>query len=167
MESLVDEVRNWNSPVIGAYQLWNFTVGFVSHHSTGDAPVALLHFMAYPLLTTDHFLLSVNNRRKSLQSYVRGFEQKKEIDLLVSLQERIKKKRSVTISAIDIAIKSGLIVWDKDSAKIYPRIHEYGNIKRGLINEMHMKNGEKAQILGKWFSQISVSSAAQYLKVVL
>ena len=44
MGKLVEEVKEWNTPVIGAYLLWHFTQGYVQNHPNGDAPVVVLYF---------------------------------------------------------------------------------------------------------------------------
>jgi hypothetical protein len=43
---LVDEVKLWNTPIVGAYMLWKFTQGYCDGHPNGDAPIGLLHFVA-------------------------------------------------------------------------------------------------------------------------
>ena len=123
MESLVEEVRQWNSPTVGAYLLWKFTVGYCDAHPNGDAPVALLHFLAIPLLKSKRLLEPISNRRKDLQSYVRSFETSKGSDILISIHDRVKHDRGYTMAAIDIAVSSGLIV---------PVGHLFGD-PRGLL----------------------------------
>ena len=44
MGQLVEEVKLWNTPTIGAYLLWRFTKGYTKNHPTEDAPVALFTF---------------------------------------------------------------------------------------------------------------------------
>jgi hypothetical protein len=53
MDTIVDEVKLWNTPLVGAFLLWKFTQGYTENHPSGEAPIGLLHFIAlspsYPL----------------------------------------------------------------------------------------------------------------------
>jgi hypothetical protein len=163
---LVEEVRTWNTPLVAAYQLWNFTLGYCEARTDGDAPLGLLHFIAGPILASPQLSETVSMRRKGLQSYALGFEDKKQVDLLLGLQERIRRRRPQTLAAIDAAICAGLLVWDPESGKLYPRkapkARRGRNLRLGLKRE-----GEKAKILGTWFAAHDLPTIAAYLKVVL
>ena len=167
MGLLVEEVKIWNTPLIGAYILWRFTKGYCENHETGDAPVGLMHFIANAILSSPNLVERISNRRPDLQSYIRSFEDKKESDLLLTVHERIKEKRQYTLESIDIAVSEGLLVWDLETGKLYPknltkRPSRGKNIKPALD-----RNGTKAEILGSWFSQHELDSITTYLKVVL
>jgi len=163
---ILEEVKIWNTPIVGAYLLWRFTQGYCAGHPNGDAPVGLLHFVASAILTNKKLLEPISNRRADLQSYVRGFEDAKNSDLLLNLQERVKNKREYTMAAIDIAITEGLLVWDVNSGKLYAQAlvkrPPIGKTLRGSVE----KDGRKAEILGKWFSKHDFNTIAAYLKVV-
>lgn len=169
MGQLVEEVRLWNTPSIGAYLLWRFTQGYCKGHPNGDAPIGLLHFVALAILTSNRLLEPISNRREDLQSYVRSFEKEKDSDLLISIQDRIRKRREYALEAIDIAITEGLLVWDSISGKLYPRdLTGPGGSKiseKGLANQI-VFDGKKAEILGNWFSKHDLQTIATYLKVV-
>lgn len=163
---LVDEVKLWNTPIIGAFLLWRFTQGYCSGHPHGDAPIGLLHFLASAILTSKELLKPISNQRDDLQSYARSFENTKDSDLLLSIQHRIREKREYTLAAIDIAITQGLLVWDVESGKLYPRDltkrpSRGKSLKKKITNE-----GKKAEILGKWLSKHDISTIEAYLKVV-
>lgn len=163
---LVEEVRTWNTPLVGAFQLWQFTQGYCEAHPTGDAPLGLLHFIAGPILASSQLSETISNRRKSLQSYAFGFEDKKCVDLLLGLQRRIQNRRRQTLDAIDAAICAGLLVWDIKSGKLYPR--STPKAKHGASLRSSLKReGEKAKILGSWFAAHDLPAIAAYLKVVL
>lgn len=167
MDRLVEEVLQWNTPCIGSYLLWRFTMSYCNSHANGDAPVALLHFLATAILTKRNLSDPISNRRANLQSYVRSFEETKNTDVILGLQETVRDKREYTLAAIDVAITSGLLVWDIETGKLYPlnptkRPKKGNNLKASIVKE-----GEKADILGKWFAEHSISTIATYLKVVL
>lgn len=163
---LAEEVRTWNTPLVGAYQLWQFTQGYCDSHPTGDAPIGLLHFIAGPILASPQLSETISNRRKSLQSYAMGFEDKKCVDLLLSLQGRVRDRRRQTLDAIDAAVCAGLLAWDTECGKLYPS--PAPKAKRGYALRSGLKReGEKARILGSWFSAHDLPAIAAYLRVVL
>lgn len=163
---LAEEVRTWNTPLVGAYQLWQFTVGYCDARSDGDAPLGLLHFIAGPILASPQLSETVSRRRANLQSYALGFEDKKSVDLLLGLQERIRRRRPQTLAAIDSAICAGLLVWDAETGKLYPRPAPKATHGRSLRAGLK-REGEKAKVLGEWFAAHDLPTIAAYLKVVL
>jgi hypothetical protein len=163
----VEEVRLWNTPTIGAYLLWKFTLGYCDGHPNGDAPIGLLHFLASALLTSDKLLKPISGRRKDLQSYVRSFEDSKDSDILLSIQERAIEKREFTMASIDIAVAEGLLVWDVDSGKLYPCTVTKHPSRGKKLKSVHEKDGKIAAILGNWFAQHELATITNYLKVVL
>ena len=163
---LVDEVKLWNTPIVGAYLLWKFTQGYCKGHPNGDAPIGLLHFVAIAMLTNKKLLKPINDMRDDLQSYARSFEKSKDSDILLTIQERTREKREYTMASIDIAIAKGLLVWDADSGKLYPRNLSKRPSRGKALNKMFKNDGNKAEILGKWFAKHDLSTIAAYLKVV-
>jgi hypothetical protein len=164
---IAEEVRIWNTPLVGAFLLWKFTSGYCGSHPSGDAPVAILHFIASAILANPKLNETVSNRRKNLQSYVAGFEDKKQVDLLLSLQDRIASRRELTLSAIDAAVYAGLLSWDIESGKLYPHNLQKTPGRGKSIRPILAREGEKARILGAWFSEHDVPAVASYLRVVL
>lgn len=166
MGKLVDEVKLWNTPIIGAFLLWRFTQGYCIGHPNGDAPIGLLHFLASAILTNKELIKPISNQRADLQSYARSFENTKNSDILLSIQQRIIEKREYTLAAIDIAIVKGLLVWDLDSGKLYPN-EPIKNKSQGLaLRSEIISQGNKAQILGEWLSKHDIPSIESYVKVV-
>jgi hypothetical protein len=166
MGKLVDEVKIWNTPVVGAYLLWRFTKGYIESHPTGDAPVAILHFIAAGILT-DTELCDGLSYRQDLASYVRWFNEENKTDLLACLQQQIQQKRQYTMQSIDIAIASGMLAWDIDSAKLFPAAIK---AKRGTTTKGVAVQGigNKAESLGKWFANLdNIQTITSYLGVVL
>ncbi len=163
---LVNEVKLWNTPIVGAYLLWRFTQGYCEGHPNGDAPIGLLHFLASAMLTNKELLEPISNHRDDLQSYARSFENSKDSDILLTIQERVREKREYTMASIDIAIAEGLLVWDADSGKLYPRDISKQPNRGKALKEMFIKDGKKAEILGKWFAKHDLPTIAAYLKVV-
>ncbi|MBN2702872.1 MAG: hypothetical protein JXR23_01545 [Pontiellaceae bacterium] len=166
MGQLVDEVKQWNTPLVGAFLLWRFTQGYCEAHPEGQAPVALFHFLAAAILTNRQTMDCISARRDSLQSYIRGFEENKASDILLGVQKRIIDKRKYTLEAIDIAVSSGLLVWDVDEGTLYPCELKRQPRRGNALKPSMMRNGDKAAILGKWFSAHDLRTVAAYMEVV-
>jgi hypothetical protein len=75
-------------------------------------------------------------------------------------------KREYTLAAIDIAIAEGLLVWDVDSGKLYPRDLTKPPDRGKKLKTVIKREGKKAEILGKWFAQHDLPTIAAYLRVV-
>ena len=167
MSNLVEEVKVWNTPVVGSYVLWRFTQGYTDHHSEGNSPVLLLHFLASAILTNKRLSGPVTNLRKDLASYARSFTDKEDVDLFLSIQDRVNKTRFYTLSSIDLAIQHGLLFLNPEDGRLYPK-NLLGKPSRGKAPKQSVKSlGNRAETLGKWFSAYSVSQVSTLLKVVL
>lgn len=164
---LAEEVRVWNTPLMSAYLLWQFTQGYCESHPTGDAPVGILHFIASAILSNPQLNDTISNKRKNLQSYAFGFEDKKRMDILLALQDRIRKRKNHTLSAIDAAITYGLLSWDPESGKLYPHQIDKKITRGKSLKTTVTREGNKARILGSWFSEHDIPTIASYLRVVL
>lgn len=167
MGILIEEVKTWNTPLVGAYLLWRFTKGYINNHDTKEAPIAILHFIASAILTNPKLIESISRRRDGLPSYIRSFEEKKESDLLLNIHEEVKNKKEYTQRSIDIATSCGLLVWDIENGKLYPKELIKKSSPGKAIKPDLVKQGEKAEILGSWFSKQDIHSITTYLKVVL
>lgn len=164
---LAEEVRIWNTPLYGAFLLWCFTDSYEKNHPNADAPSALLHFIALPILTSPALKDSVSDRRKNLQSYVQGFEDKKRSDILLSLHDKINTKKNNTLASIDAAIYSGLLSWDLESGKLYSHNLQKKPIRGSSLRSSLIQDSHKARVLGKWLSEHDIPTIASYLRVVL
>ncbi|MDR0632203.1 MAG: DUF6521 family protein [Holosporaceae bacterium] len=169
MGKLVEEVREWNSPIIGAYLLWRFTQSYVHNHPTGDAPVVILHCIANTLLTSPDFNYLISDKRPNLASYVKGFSesQYKKSDVFACLSQRIRKQLSSAIQAIDISTATGLLAWESESAKLFP-LEEVKSLRGTATKGMAVQAiGHKAEVLGKWFANLDILTITSSLGVVL
>jgi hypothetical protein len=162
MGRLIEEVKEWNTPVVGAYLLWRFTKGYIDHHPSGDAPIAILHFIISGILTNQEICDAINGHKPDLASFSRWFNEKKRSDLLACLQQHIALKRSYTLRSIEIAVATGLLTWDIETAKLY--YTDIKKVKKGtaLMGIAVQQLGGKAEILGKWFSQHDLHSIIAY-----
>ena len=167
MEKLVEEVKQWNTPSIGAYLLWQFTAGYCDSHPNGEAPVALLHFLAVPLLTSKKLLTPISNRRRNLQSYVKSFEDSQSTDILITIQDRAKNNLTYTMEAIDIAVSAGLLFWDVETGILYPRKDVKRPRRGNALKSSLTKAGNKAKIICFFFYEQIIPTFSNYIMVLL
>lgn len=165
MGRLEEEYKEWNSPVIGAYLLWQFCIGYCKDCEKYPSIIELI--IAYSLLSNKRYLEHINGRKEGFSSYIRSFTRNKQSDLLLCFSNEVKEKLELAFSAIDIAVNSGLLVWDVENAFLIP----IGDLKskRGTSSygvQVQLKKN-KAQILGKWFSKSNIKMISSSLGVVL
>ena len=166
MSNLLNEIKEWNTPVVGAFLLWQFSYGYQKKHITGESPIVCLHFIAYAILTDIELSENISRRRKNLESYVRYFSDEKKSDLLAGLHQRVLSKRSETLAAIDVAVANGILVWNCENATLCPR--ELTCKRRSIrLSPAISKMGDKALVLGDWFSKHDLVTITSYLGVLL
>jgi len=166
MSSLVEEYEEWNTPLIGAFLLWAFNKSYVGNHLTGEAPVVIEDFIAYSLLMSKNYNERITNRTTTVAAYVQSFTDKKQSDILASLVSKINEDKEIALKSVDFAVSFGLLVWDCETAKLYPKSLD-DNQMSVLKNLPIMKLQKKAEILGKWFSQVNLNTLLSLFGVVL
>jgi hypothetical protein len=166
MGRLIEEVREWNTPLVGSYLLWRFTDSYRCSHASGEAPVVLLHFIAYTMLTTTDYSNPISGRRDNLASYVRVFSEKKCSDMLACLSQNIKRHRESALTAIDIAVATGLLAWDVENARLFPLQNLTPKRGTGMRGIDVQKTGGKADTLGKWFAVLDVATVTSSLGII-
>jgi len=165
MGRLVEEVREWNSPVVGAYLLWRFTQAYSQKHCHGDAPMVILHFIAHTLLTSVDFYNEIPHK-PDLASFIRAFTDKKKSDKMACFGAMVSKQRETTMKAIDIAVATGLLAWDTNTARLVARDFKpvRGSPSKGAAIQELDKHAQK---LGAWFAELNDSTIILQLGVVL
>ena len=81
------------------------------------------------------------------------------------LQKRIDQKKEYTLAAIDVAVANGLLAWDIERGKLYARTRNMSP-GRGCRPKGDMDSiGNKAGLLGMWFSEHDIGTIASYMGV--
>lgn len=167
MSVLVDEFLEWNTPVIGAYLLWQFSLGYYESHKDNKMPNLIHEILAYSLLFNKVYSDRISNRLNNISDYVRRFTETKNSDLLLNYSNVVNEQKDSAMKSIDIAISLGFIGFDSENAIIAP----VGDIKslKGTIGKLapYSTLGKKAKILGKWFAQENLSTLSVELGVIL
>lgn len=167
MSIIIDEFKEWNTPVIGSYLLWQFSLGYYENHKDKQMPTLIHEILAFPLLFSKVYSDRISNRLESISDYVRKFTETKDSDLLLSYSNKVSEYKVLVMKSIDIAISLGFIGFDSENALIIP-IDDITSVKGSKAKlEPYMSLGKKAKILGKWFSEENLSTLTAELGVVL
>ena len=167
MGRLETEYEEWNTPIIGAYLIWQFAVAYVENNKTENAPNIIEILYSYVLLTDKNYIKHINGYRKNFASYITAFNQHKETDLLSNFSSKLLSKREYAMRAVDIAVSAGLLGWDTDSASLVPIMKLKENKGSKKMGTEVQKIAKSAKILGKWLANEDFSTITSALGVVL
>lgn len=165
MGRLEEEYKEWNSPVIGAYMLWQFCIGYCE--DSEKLPSVIEVIFAYVLLSNKHYLDNINGHKDGFSSYIRSFTRNKQSDLLLCFSNEVKEKIELAFYSIDIAVNSGFLVWDVDNAFLIPIADLKSKRGTTAFGKQIQLNKTKAQVLGKWFSKSNIQVISSSLGVIL
>jgi len=166
MSKFSEEAKILSNPILGAYLIWKITKGYSEHNSEGSSPNIFHLYLAMGVLLSPELSLEVNNYKKNIQSFVRSFDSKNNPDALYSIQDIIFLKKEYILDCITSAMAQGLIIWEPEDGNIY---HNTLKSTKGVssVSKIYKDDGKKADILGKWFANLSIEEITSYLKVVL
>lgn len=151
MAQLLDEFREWNTPVVGAYLLWRFTTSYMKHREDAVPPSFLLHCVAAAILASPVYTDAIGHAR-SLHGYRQYFIENGLADKLERLHYRVFRLLDYTKKAVDIAVNRHLLVWDTQNGALLPV--SIGRQCKGsaALSPSVMAIGVRADTLGKWFA---------------
>lgn len=111
----LDLVQN---PAIGAYLIWNFTLGYQEDGAVEAAPF-LLAFLVLPMLLHRQTFDAVTSTRKAsgLTLFAAKFDREREA--LIELHSRARLLRQLSLQSIGVASTSRLIRIDHGSALLH------------------------------------------------
>lgn len=167
MGKLEKEYEEWNTPVCGAYLIWQFAIGYKESNTDERNPNIFEILYAYVLLTSNKYKRKINGHRTNFASYIKSFTQDKESDLLTNFSNELFLKREFAMKSLDIAVSAGLLGWQVDNASLIPlcELKESKGSKTMGIDIISM--GKNAKLLGKWFSTSDFITITNSLGVVL
>lgn len=160
---MINEYANVRNPMLGAYLLWNFVLGYFSEKSEGT-PIEEL-FIVLPMTMKEDIadqIKSTNNisgMRAMTDKFMRTDVLKN--DLISNLHNDILKMKDITAISLAETIKAGLVTFDVENNTIFPlelkkRSKESGNV---------LKMGKNAEKLGKWCAGMNLLEIEEILKV--
>ena len=157
MGQLLDEYREWNTPVVGAYLLWRFTKAYMEKRTDGVPPSFLLHCVAAAILSSPTYTEIIGHAR-SLHRYSQYFIEHGLADKLEKLHQRVGRMLPYTKKAVDIAVHRQILVWDIQNGSLLPI--DIGKPKRGssTLSTSVMAIAKRADTLGGWLASADLNT---------
>lgn len=168
MSILGRETKNVQNASLGALLLWRFAVAFEKASSTRKHPNIPLFFIVLPLLFHEELFNVVAGTRSA--SGLRAFADKfassmvSKSDVLLSLNERIERMKTLTIESLSLAISSKLIAIEVDSATVIPLSHTPA--KKGIPDSVK-KLSTLSEKIGTWCAPMTNHEIGLTLKIGL
>lgn len=163
----------WNSPVVGAYLLWKFSVGYCLRYPKSEnaltkvasAPHMALAFPALAILMQPKFSNRIADKFVTLEEWVRHFVVSCHRNVFASLTKDIIFRKQMILESIDMAYTTRLLDGSSDSGMMSPLLDNES--KKMLQHASKFRNdlGKKAELLGMWFSFEEPSKISRLLEV--
>jgi hypothetical protein len=156
------EIYLVQNPAIGAAILWQFVCGYYyGTEENKQVPFPLL-FIVLPIIFREDLrsVIDGTNKPSGLQKVSEKLFKDKRTDLVCSIHDSAEQYRAITLTAISIATRKGLISVDANTATLLPLLKKGSKMPKS--SEKLLKLGEK---LGLWCSAMSLHEISQLLKV--
>lgn len=159
----LSELELVQNPAIGAYLLWQFTLGY--QEEGAEAAPFLLAFLVLPMLLHRPTFDAVVSTRKAsgLALFAAKFDKKREA--LVELHGRTRQLRQLSLQSIGVASTSRLVRIDYEAAALHGYALDLLDTKKPAIPERLKGFGGAADKVGYWFSKLGLAQIASTLRV--
>ena len=160
---MFNEYDNVRNPMLGAYLLWNFVLGFFSEKNEGP-PIEEL-FIVLPMTMKEDIAEQIKSTYKA--SGMRAMSDKfmktdiLKNDLISNLHNDIQKMKNITAISLGEAIKAGLISIEVENNTIFPLELKQRNRESASV----LKMGKNAEKLGQWCAEMDLMQIEEILKV--
>lgn len=160
---MFNEYNNVRNPMLGAYLLWNFSLGYFSEKNEA-LPIEEL-FIVLPMTMKEDIAEQIKSTYKT--SGMRAMSDKfmrtdvLKNDLISNLHNDIQKMKDITATSLAEAIKAGLISIDVENNTIFPLELK----KRNKESTNVLKMGKNAEKLGQWCAGMDLMQIEEILKV--
>ena len=162
---MINEYDNVRNPMLGAYILWNFILGYYSE--SNDLVHIELLFIVLPMILKEDIAQQIQSTNKSSGMRIMSDKfMKTEVlknDLVSSIHKDIERMKESTVESIGEAIKAGLVSLDLDTNKFFPIELKKRNKEAVSV----LKLGKNAEKLGQWCSGLTLTEIEEILKVRL
>lgn len=163
MKEMFSEYDNVQNPMLGAYLLWNFVLGYFSEKNE-YAPIEEL-FIVLPMIMRSDIADQVKSTNKV--SGMRAMSDKfmkadiLKNDIISNLHKDIQSMKDISAMALAEAIKAGLVSVDVENSTIFPL--ELRKHNKESVNVLQM--GKNAEKLGQWCAGMDLIQIEEILKV--
>lgn len=160
---MFSEYDNVQNPMLGAYLLWNFVLGYFSEKNE-YAPIEEL-FIVLPMIMRSDIADQVKSTNKV--SGMRAMSDKfmkadiLKNDIISNLHKDIQSMKDISAMALAEAIKAGLVSVDVENSTIFPL--ELRKHNKESVNVLQM--GKNAEKLGQWCAGMDLIQIEEILKV--
>ena len=166
MSTLNREVMLTQNSALGAMLLWRFTTGYSQGSQSVDATPLPLLFLVLPICLhqeTARFAESTLTA-SGLRTFANKFSESRNAkgDLLFAIHGRTIRMRVLTLSSLQIAIGSKLLLLIPDRAVALPGSITPPRTGIPVITRNMLKVAEK---LGNWCAEVSLHEVSAILKV--
>lgn len=163
----------WNSPVVGSYLLWKFSVGYCKCYpksgkklaKVSAAPHMALAFPALAILMQPKFSNFITDRYETLDQWVRTFVVRSRKNVFGSLTKDIIFRKQMILESIDMAYTTRLLGGESECGTMSPLLDEEKREMMAYSKKFRGDLGKKAELLGMWFSFEDPSKISRLLEV--
>lgn len=163
MKKMFNEYDNVRNPMLGAYLLWSFVLGYFSEKNEAT-PLEEL-FIVLPMTLKEDIAEQIKSTNKT--SGMRAMSDKfmktdvLKNDLISNLHNDIQNMKDITAMSLAEAVKAGLVSIDVETNKIFPL--ELRKRNKESANVLRM--GKNAEKLGQWCAVMDLMQIEEILKV--
>lgn len=160
---MFNEYDNVRNPMLGAYLLWSFVLGYFSERNEAT-PIEEL-FIVLPMIMKEDIAEQIKSTYKA--SGMRAMSDKfmkanvLKNDLISNLHNDIQKMKNITALSLSEAIKAGLVSMEVESNTIFPLELKKQNKEAASV----LKMGKNAEKLGQWCAEMDLMQIEEILKV--
>ena len=152
----------WNSPVVGAYLLWRFVLGY--HQESGVYPNMALAFPAVTILMQPQFTDELSPRIRSLEGYVKKLVEKSKRGYLNDLGNDIREHKDSILAVIETAVVLEMVSVNYENGTLETSRKETKELAK-FAADFRKEMGGKAETLGKRFGAVSAETVCNLLGV--
>ena len=160
---MFDEYDNVRNPMLGAYLLWSFVLGYFSERNEAT-PLEEL-FIVLPMTMKEDIAEQIRstNRASGMRAMSDKFMKTDVLknDLISNLHNDIQSMKAITAKSLAEAVKAGLVSVDVETKTIFPVELR----KRNKESANVLKMGKNAEKLGQWCAEMDLIQIEEILKV--
>lgn len=160
---MFNEYDNVRNPMLGAFLLWNFVLGYFSEKN--EYPPIEELFIVLPMTMKEDVAdqIKSTNKASGMRAMLDKFMKTGILknDLISNLHNDIQNMKDITAMSLSEAVKAGLVSVDLENNTIFPLELRKRNKEPAAILIM-AKNAEK---LGQWCAKLDLMQIEEILKV--
>ena len=159
----MNDIRTvWNSPVVGAYLLWRFVLGY--RQQAGGFPNMALAFPAVSILMQPQFTDELSPRMHSLEGFVKKLIDKNKRGYLNDLGNDIREHKDFVLAVIETAVVLEMVSVNYEDGTLETLRKEPKELEK-FAADFRKEMGGKAGALGKCFGSETADRVCNLLGV--